>query len=158
MMLPFFVYGTLLPDQPNYHLWANSIVGLQSARLSSARLFDMGHYPMLIEGGDDVVVGAVVRLWDSDYARLVKTLDNLEQYDPNDEEQSIYLRVARDVVLADGSQCRAWVYVGKSRYVGGMDAFGGDWVTYSAEKQASLSHWWQDHNLTNDPTLSRGEP
>jgi gamma-glutamylcyclotransferase (GGCT)/AIG2-like uncharacterized protein YtfP len=52
--LPFFVYGTLLPGQPNYPLWAAAIRSEQPATLPNGRLYDMaqlglGHYPLLVE-------------------------------------------------------------------------------------------------------------
>jgi gamma-glutamylcyclotransferase (GGCT)/AIG2-like uncharacterized protein YtfP len=34
--LPFFVYGTLLPGQPNAHLWAGAVVA-QEVRVGNGR-------------------------------------------------------------------------------------------------------------------------
>ena len=47
--LPFFVYGTLIPDQPNYYLWKDSIVNTKKGFIKNHQLFDMGHYPMIVE-------------------------------------------------------------------------------------------------------------
>ena len=47
--LPFFVYGTLIPDQPNYYLWKDSIVSTKDGLIKNYQLFDMGHYPMIVE-------------------------------------------------------------------------------------------------------------
>ena len=34
--LPFFVYGTLIPDQPNYYLWKDSIVNTKNGIVKAA--------------------------------------------------------------------------------------------------------------------------
>ncbi len=46
--LPFFVYGTLLPGQPNDELWADSIIKIEAAFLDNSHIYDMGYYPMLV--------------------------------------------------------------------------------------------------------------
>ena len=47
--LPFFVYGTLIPGQPNYYLWKDCIVNTKKGSIEYYQLFDMGHYPMITE-------------------------------------------------------------------------------------------------------------
>ena len=50
MPLPFFVYGTLLTGQSNAQLLRGAIARTRAAKLSGAQMFDMGPYPMIIEG------------------------------------------------------------------------------------------------------------
>ena len=46
--LPFFVYGTLLPGQPNDDLWGDGIAQVETAVLDDSHIYDMGYYPMLV--------------------------------------------------------------------------------------------------------------
>ncbi len=62
--LPFFVYGTLLPGQPNYDLWSDSIREKKPAIFRNGRLIDLGFYPILFEGGDSPVSGMIVSVRD----------------------------------------------------------------------------------------------
>lgn len=60
--LPFFVYGTLIPGQPNDHLWQGAIGSLEAAVFDNGRLYDMGFYPMLVEGRAGMVKGKLIRV------------------------------------------------------------------------------------------------
>ena len=53
---PFFVYGTLLPGQPNYYLLEYAITHSAQAIIYDCQLYDMGPYPMMV--GDVPVVQA----------------------------------------------------------------------------------------------------
>ena len=65
-LLPFFVYGTLLPGQPNAHLWGDGIVAQQNATLANGRLYDLGAFPMLVEEGEEKVVGWFVHDYETE--------------------------------------------------------------------------------------------
>ena len=58
--LPFFVYGTLIPEQPNYYLWKDSIVDTKKGLIPNYQLFDMGHYPMIVKSEGNNVHGLLV--------------------------------------------------------------------------------------------------
>ena len=148
-MRPFFVYGTLLPGQPNFDLWRDDIKHIEPAILWAATLYDMGGYPMLVEGHDAVVKGALVEIVPEAYEATLARIDELEAYDEAARRYSIYLREARQVQVNDGSHRVAWVYIGAQRHVAGMEPFGGDWIAYSAENRQKISDWW--HNFRNNP-------
>ena len=45
--LPFFVYGTLIPEQPNYYLWKDSIVDTKKGLIPNYQLFDISEENIL---------------------------------------------------------------------------------------------------------------
>ncbi|MFQ5400424.1 MAG: gamma-glutamylcyclotransferase family protein [Anaerolineae bacterium] len=141
--LPFFVYGTLLPEQPNYYIWGDVIASEQPATLTGGALYDMGFYPMLVEEGDGQVRGLMVAVRPQDYAAVVTRLDYLEGFDPKRPEASDYRRVERMVRLDDGRMAAAWVYVGSRRYVQGRQVVpDGDWLAYMAARPEDQTNWW----------------
>jgi gamma-glutamylcyclotransferase (GGCT)/AIG2-like uncharacterized protein YtfP len=148
--LPFFVYGTLLPGQPNYHLWAGAIRAEQPATLPNGRLYDMaqlnlGHYPMLVEEVTDrwQVMGMVVDVESLYYETVLRTLDMLEDFRPTQPDESFYRRARRVVTLANGEQRVAWVYIGRPVTVAGLEPIpGGNWRAYCAARRDKVEQWW----------------
>ncbi len=136
--LPFFVYGTLLPEQPNHHLFDGSVVSWQEAILPTATLYDMGSYPMLLEEGYEAVVGAIIDVRADAYETVLWRLDTLEGYDAADRNRSHFLRKKRQVQTADGQLHVAWVYIGRKAMVGDRRPIGGNWVQYSIESAENL--------------------
>jgi gamma-glutamylcyclotransferase (GGCT)/AIG2-like uncharacterized protein YtfP len=143
--LSFFVYGTLLPGQPNYGLWRGRIESEQEATFANGRLYDMGYYPMLVEGEVGRVQGLLITVRPQEYEAVVMELDALEGYDPGQPDACAYCRVERSVTLIDGRSVSAWVYLGHSRYVSELTPVtGGDWARYVADKMDQITAWWQD--------------
>ncbi|HID54191.1 MAG TPA: gamma-glutamylcyclotransferase [Anaerolineae bacterium] len=143
-ILPFFVYGTLLPGQPNYALWAGAIVAEERAWLEHGRLYDASAYPMLVEMGEDSVQGILITVDPDQYPAVLARLDWLEGYKPDKPEQSDYRRVAREVCLADGRTAQAWVYIGKIQYISALPIIpNGDWAAYVQNKQETIDRWWE---------------
>jgi gamma-glutamylcyclotransferase (GGCT)/AIG2-like uncharacterized protein YtfP len=111
--LPFFVYGTLRPGEPNHDLFLRGRTEAEEpARLTGALLYAGPGYPYAVEdAGDGVVCGELVTALPDRYGELLAALDQLEEYTPGDP-RNLYERVARDVTReADGVAVRAWVYV-----------------------------------------------
>jgi gamma-glutamylcyclotransferase (GGCT)/AIG2-like uncharacterized protein YtfP len=153
-MLPFFVYGTLLPEQPNFTLWDGAISRFEPAKLYAATLYDMGSFPMLVEEQCDGTVGFVrgclVYIEPDVFKQTLQRLDELEQYDPQRPESSAYRRVQRTVITDQGFDVMAWVYIGNLQFSVGLPVIStGDWVSYSAEKMVKIHKWWQ--NFSNTP-------
>ncbi|MFE0255164.1 gamma-glutamylcyclotransferase family protein [Streptomyces sp. NPDC059010] len=133
--LPFFVYGTLRPGEPNHDAFLRGRVRAEEpARMEGAVLYDGPGYPYVVEevGGGGVVYGDLVDARPEEYAALVAALDLLEEYTPGDA-RNLYERVAREVLRdADGTAVRAWVYVAAPAVaarlrVRGAPIAGGDW-------------------------------
>lgn len=131
--LPFFVYGTLLPGQPNAFLWEGAVIDQETAVFPNASLYDMGSYPMLIEEGGAPVYGLVNHVAEAEYDAVLARLDWLEDYDPAQPDLPGYRRVAREVQMENGRSLRVWVYAGQPAAVRGLKSIpGGDWAAYIA--------------------------
>ena len=144
--LPFFVYGTLIPDQPNYYLWKDSIVSTKDGLIKNYQLFDMGHYPMIVESEGNNVHGMLMYVKNEDYTKVTKIIDNLEGYNPEKHGSSAYNREIRDIELEDGEIEKAWIYIGSKEYVKRENAVkDGNWVKHISKKEGSKD-WWENVN------------
>lgn len=150
-MLPFFVYGTLRPGEPNHDLFLRGrTVAEEPARMRGMALYDGPGYPYAVEslgdgdgdgggvgdgdgvgvvgagegrGGAGEVSGEIVAARPEAYVELLRTLDELEEYAPGDPA-NLYERVERPATLADGTVVRAWVYVAAPTVAAGLRARG----------------------------------
>ncbi len=129
--LPVFVYGTLSPGLKNYPRFLQGRTLQEIPARVRGRLYFVsdGGYPYVLpEEGE--VVGSLVELDPAQYDQTLASLDLLEEYDPQDEAQSIYLRRLTDVFLADGSCRPAWIYYWNELQVVGELVEGGDFAEY----------------------------
>ena len=142
--LPFFVYGTLLPDQPNFFLWESDILAMEPALFPGGRLYDMGYYPMLVTAVPiETVEGMAITVNPTHYEAVMRRLDELEGYDPEQPEESGYRRRVVKVILRNGRFQKAWAYLGDAEHVQGRPIIpGGSWATYTANNQPDLQEWW----------------
>ncbi|MEV0633842.1 gamma-glutamylcyclotransferase family protein [Streptomyces sp. NPDC050619] len=131
--LPFFVYGTLRPGEPNHDLFLRGRTRSEEpARLTGAVLYDGPGYPYAVEEPGGTVSGELVTARPEMYAELLVALDRLEEYAPGDP-RNLYERVEREVIRdADGTAVRAWVYVAAPSVAARLRARGklmegGDW-------------------------------
>ena len=142
--LPFFVYGTLIPDQPNYYLWKDCIVNTKKGSIENYQLFDMGHYPMITESNGNNVIGMLMYIETEDYGEITKIIDNLEGYNPEKHGSSAYNREIREIELEDGKLEKAWIYIGSEKYIKKENAVkDGNWVKHVSEKEGNQD-WWKD--------------
>ncbi|MEU5688748.1 hypothetical protein DEJ48_26785 [Streptomyces venezuelae] len=134
--LPFFVYGTLRPGEPNHaaHLRGRT-AREEPALLPDAVLYDGPGYPYAVEHpGKGPVHGDLLTALPAAYLPLLHALDHLEEYAPGDPH-NLYVRVARDVLDRTGAPVPAWVYVAAPRIAAGLRASGsligsGDWASH----------------------------
>ena len=115
--LPFFVYGTLLPNQPNHYLWKDSIADRKNGLIRNYQLFDMGHYPMIVESEGNNVVGMLMYIKTEDYEKITKIIDNLEGYNPGKHGDSAYNRETKNIELENGELEKALIYIGSEDFV-----------------------------------------
>ncbi|MCB9532025.1 MAG: gamma-glutamylcyclotransferase [Myxococcales bacterium] len=96
-----FVYGTLLPGLPN-HGWLRGARSLGPATTErSFALYDLGHYPAAVTGGDAALRGEVFEVDAAGLARL----DILE------DVPALYTRALVPVVVSGSHRhVTAWVY------------------------------------------------
>ena len=139
--LPFFVYGTLRPGEPNHAPFLRGrTLAEEPARLAGVVLYDGPGYPYAVEergtarGDSGTVRGELITARPEEYPALLAALDRLEEYAP-DDPRNLYERVAREVVRAsDGTAVPAWVYVAAPSVAARLRAHGkrienGDWAT-----------------------------
>jgi gamma-glutamylcyclotransferase (GGCT)/AIG2-like uncharacterized protein YtfP len=133
--LPFFVYGTLCPGEPNHDVFLRGrTAGERPAVLPGALLYEGPGYPYAIEG-HGTVQGTLVTAAPGLYGELLALLDNLEGYIGPDHPRNLYERVVREVVPAGQEVAvRAWVYlaaasVTRTLRTGGTLIAGGRWLT-----------------------------
>lgn len=125
---PFFVYGTLLPGQPNFDFWQGAIASLRVARFVGGDLYDLGWYPMLVVAPGGVVDGLLVAVEPARYEQVLWGLDFLEGHDPAEPETCDYRRELHIVSLSGGSPMVAWVFVGRVELVAGRPRLATNWV------------------------------
>ncbi len=73
-----------------------------------AALFDLGLYPAAIPSPEDRVWGELYRMTDA--SAVLPVLDDIEGYNLDDPDRSLYVRREVEVTSADGSTEPAWVY------------------------------------------------
>lgn len=134
LRLPFFVYGTLRPGEPNHDLFLRGRTRAEEpARLAGAVLYDGPGYPYAVEEPGGAVSGELVTAHDAAYGELLAVLDRLEECTAPGDPRNLYERVVREVVrTADGTAVRAWVYlaappVAVRLRASGKLIEGGDW-------------------------------
>ena len=142
--LPFFVYGTLIPDQPNHYLWKDSITDTKKGITKNYQLFDMGHYPMIIKSEGSNVNGMLIYIKTEDYDKITKIIDNLEGYNSENHGSSAYNREIRDIELENGELEKAWIYIGSEKYIKKENTVkDGNWISHISEKEGNQD-WWKD--------------
>ena len=132
-MKKIFVYGTLLKGLGrNTALASSKYVG---PALIKARLFDLGSYPGIAEGDDDVV-GEIYEVDE----QTLNNLDAIEGYRESAPESSLYLRkpiVARK--LADGADVDVETYFYSSPNEKTIK--GRDYRAFRLEKESEKEQW-----------------
>ncbi|MFF3094332.1 gamma-glutamylcyclotransferase family protein [Streptomyces cyaneofuscatus] len=152
--LPFFVYGTLLPGEPNHDLFLRGRTSRERAAvLPRALLYDGPGYPYAIDGHGRVH-GTLLTAAPGVYGELLGLLDHLEEYLGPGHPRNLYERVVREVELpgegAPGPRegqgppgpregqgppgTRAWVYLAAAAVTRSLRTSGsviaeGRWVT-----------------------------
>lgn len=109
--LPVFVYGTLRPGEKNYPLFLQGKTRRETPAFAEGRLFFVrdGGYPYVLPG-DGRVAGDLMELTPATYDATLSGLDRLEDYHPQEEAGSLYLRRSCSVTVASGRRRMAWIY------------------------------------------------
>lgn len=135
-VLPFFVYGTLMPGRENYpHFLRGMTLAEKQASLNAAVLYSDGRYPYLVleptlVQPEDRVNGWLMTVKPHRYATVLAAVDGLEGYQAGDTH-NWYERVICQVET-QGRMVEAWTYrVGArallSLRLGMMRRVGGTW-------------------------------
>ena len=128
-----FVYGTLLKGLERAHVLSSS--PCLGPALAQAQLFDLGSYPGIDEGNDNVI-GELYEVTPETLAEL----DSIEGYFENSPESSLYLRKTFTAQkFADGStvDVQAYFYSGPS----GTIIEDGDYRSFRIQNERPERQW-----------------
>jgi gamma-glutamylcyclotransferase (GGCT)/AIG2-like uncharacterized protein YtfP len=106
MATRFFVYGTLKQGEANSHVWPHEPLSVEYGVLAGADLYDLGHFPAIVDGGD-AVGGEVWTIADEHAAETLRRLDRLEGY--HGDADDLYDRRIVAVETEDGVVA-CWAY------------------------------------------------
>lgn len=129
-----FVYGTLLPGEANFHQIATMVAGREAAR-TRGRLFHLPlGYPALMEAEEGWVQGELLR-FNEPIEKVLDVCDRIEGYQPDDEESSLFIRVAKQVEPEGGASKEAWCYIvgpalPEESLREGQEVDDGDWLAF----------------------------
>ncbi len=142
---PIFVYGTLLPGQPNDYIWQDCAQAVERAFATGCCLYDFGSYPVMIEGGRGRVVGQLIYLNRACYSQTIQNLDFLEGFDPQHPGDSNFRRVMLKVTRPNGEKVAAWAYIGKREHMKNLPLIEhGDWAKFFAGKDNKIAGYWRE--------------
>jgi gamma-glutamylcyclotransferase (GGCT)/AIG2-like uncharacterized protein YtfP len=104
-----FFYGTLMtPFHRTARLNVDSHLIYAGRGTIEAALFDLGIYPAAVPSADGRVCG---ELYEITHPTIVlRALDELEAFNPDEPETSLYLRVLTPVTTETGDIVNAWAY------------------------------------------------
>ena len=121
-----FIYGTLLPGR------APAAMEAVCRRLRprgeatvAGYLYDLGHYPGAVIGGDGVIHGQIVEV---DCEQTWRVLDRYEGCPREGEGDRLFRRVRTIATLTDGSPIECWTYVYERDVAHARRIAGGRWA------------------------------
>lgn len=104
-----FFYGTLMtPFNRAARRRVDHDLSYAGRGTISAALFDLGIYPAAVPASDSQVWGEVYEM--SHPTIVLRSLDELEGFSPEEPESSLYTRRRAMVTLEDGRAVDAWAY------------------------------------------------
>ncbi len=129
-----FFYGTLMSGfkRPGRQRLDAKLTPVGRGSIHAA-LFDVGLYPAAIPASDAVVQGELHRM--SDVDSVLRELDEIEGFRPEQPESSLYRRVETPVTLADGQTETAWTYFYNAPLGNAPRIDSGDYLDYLRVKR-----------------------
>lgn len=104
-----FFYGTLMAGfDRRRRAGIDSKLSYVARASITATLFDLGIYPAAVPARDGLVWGEVYETAEPE--AVLKALDRIEGYSPEDPDRSLYTRGEAEATLPDGTAVPAWVY------------------------------------------------
>jgi gamma-glutamylcyclotransferase (GGCT)/AIG2-like uncharacterized protein YtfP len=104
-----FFYGTLMTGfERRTRLGMDDRLRARGRGTIQGKLFDLGLYPAAVPSADGRVHGEVFEV--DDPAPVLSALDDIEGYEPDSPDTSLYVRRAVTATLDDGTELDAWAY------------------------------------------------
>ena len=128
-----FFYGTLMSGfkRPGRERLDSKLTPLGRGSIHAA-LFDVGLYPAAIPATDALVQGELHRMSDDS---VLRDLDEIEGYRPEDPDASLYRRLEAPVTLGDGRTELAWTYFYNAPLGSAPRIESGDYLDYLRVKR-----------------------
>lgn len=133
----FFVYGSMTQGLVHFQKIQDFVVAQEAAALQGAAYSLKVGFPVVLEGGLDLIEGELVTLKGS--ATLVSLLDQFHGFDQDRPEKSLYWRKKKEVQTASGYQ-ECWVYFLNPKHLPktATPIENGDWRTAMQSKPALI--------------------
>lgn len=130
-----FVYGTLRRGMALHAHLTHLCAAFEAEGRVRGELFDLGRYPgaRQVEGEGNWVTGELFQLRQPE--QDLRTLDEVEGFDPRDPESSEFVRALANVTLTDGTSRRAWIYWLGPNAGGTRRVTGGDYAAWLARRE-----------------------
>ena len=128
-----FVYGTLRRGMPLYRYLEGGKARFVGEGRIVGRLFDLGEYPGATPDPKrfSTVRGEVHELLAAE--ETLSVLDDIEGYDSEKPERSLFERRAVSVTLDAGRSLKAWVYFYRRPLMAATEIPDGDYGRYRSE-------------------------
>lgn len=121
MVIPIFVYGTLMPGFSNYEVYLKGKTDKELPALLKGKMYSVfDTYPAVVDG-DSTIKGYLIYPKEEFAAEILKKLDDLEG--------CLYKRELREVSY-ENTPIYAWVYIWTSSVSDLVEVTSGDWVSY----------------------------
>jgi len=124
-----FFYGTLMSGfrRPGRERLEARLTPIGRGSIRAA-LFDVGLYPAAIPAADSSVQGELHRMIDAD--AVLRELDEIEGFRPEQPDSSLYTRLQTPVTLGDGRTEMAWTYFYNAPLGNAPRIASGDYLDY----------------------------
>ncbi|WP_171016755.1 gamma-glutamylcyclotransferase family protein [Pseudalkalibacillus caeni] len=126
--IPFFIYGSLRKSFENHDAYLKGKIDKEIPAEIKGTLYEVKdeYYPCLVKG-KGIVIGEVVYPAEGHYNQVLKMLDQLEDYDCNNPENSLYIREKVEVETSGPERVTAWTYYWNNQLPIGVKVESGDW-------------------------------
>jgi len=128
-----FFYGTLMSGfkRPGRQRLDAKLTPVGRGSIHAA-LFDVGLYPAAIPASDALVQGELHRMSDDS---VLRELDEIEGFRPEQPDSSLYTRQQTPVTLTDGRTATAWTYFYNAPLGSAPRIESGDYLDYLRVKR-----------------------
>jgi len=108
-----FVYGTLMTGHRNFkECLQGQIENIEEAYVKGYVMYDFENFTGIIAGKpDQIVYGQLATIKSDQLLRVIKKIDLLEEYYPDDIKNSLYLREITQAINTSSQKYPAYIYI-----------------------------------------------
>jgi gamma-glutamylcyclotransferase (GGCT)/AIG2-like uncharacterized protein YtfP len=128
-----FFYGTLMTGfERRKRLGMDGHLRAKGRGTIQGQLFDLGLYPAAVPSTEGRVHGEVFEIDDPE--PVLSALDDIEGYEPDSPDTSLYVRRTVTATLDDGTQLDAWAYFYNAPLGQAPAISSGDYLAYLKQR------------------------